>query len=184
MDENTRNSEERVNRARVRVDLAVKGIGFLALLALVGIALLVLPYSPMTIYSYEATVDEACPSEVVLVYVEYELEKAVEFVELAPDWIAVDVEGLPRGYITEGAEGRIPGGALAVGERAKVRSSVVRVAPTVPGAWLVGGSVTVRGRAYGIPYVQKLDPRADKPIAVLPSGAPECKNAEDPEGGS
>lgn len=175
----TFNSEERVNRARLQVDLAVAGIGVLALLALLVIVLLLLPYSPMTIYSYEATVDEACPSELVPVYVEYRLERGVDFVEVAPDWIADDVEKVPRGYLIEGAEGRIPGEALMVGERAKVRSSVVRVAPTVPGMWRVGGSIAVHGEVYRIPRIQQLNPRADEPIAILPPDAPECENAYD-----
>ncbi len=169
--------EERLEKAQAQMILMLWTVGVLVFLFVVPLVLLLLPYSPMTVYSYEATVKEACPGEPVAVLIDYEIQEdaAVEAVEVEPDWIAVDVPGVVDGYVSEGIGGRIPGDEIEYGERAKVRSSVLRVAPQQPGEWLVGGELVVRGRSYGIPHPQQLSPRAKEPMTILPADDPKCR---------
>ncbi len=169
--------ERRIDRAEKEMRFAVGGIGLMAVLAfLIGI-LLLWPYSPMTVYSYEAEVSEACAGVPVTAYIEYEIREGarVSRLEVEPDWIAVDVPGVAEGFVSVGGEGVIPGEGLETGYPARVRSSVLRVAPLQPGEWLVGGELTLRTSVYGLPRVQVLSPTAKEPITVLPADDPKCE---------
>lgn len=170
-------NESRIDRAEKEMRLAVGGIGLLAVLAFVVGILLLWPYSPMTVYAYEADVSEACVGMPVTVYIEYEIREGarVSRLEVEPDWIAVDVPGVTQGFVSIGGEGAIPGDGLETGYPAQVRSSVLRVAPLQPGEWLVAGELTLRTSIYGIPRVQVLRPTAKEPITILHADDPKCE---------
>jgi hypothetical protein len=173
------NGQERLERARYISRVGVGIIAFLAAISLVGSVLLLLPYSPMTVYSYEPTVQRVCPTEPVPAYITYRLEEdaKVNKVEIRGDWVAKDVPGLPEGYRSKGAEGEIPGEALERGRLERIRSSAVRTAPLESGEWLVAAPIDVRGRAYGVPHVQQIELLSEKVVRVLDPDDPECKGA-------
>lgn len=175
-----------VGRAKTQMWLVVSTIGFLALLAFVVMALTLVPYNPLVIYSYEPTRSEVCPGELIRVDVDSELTlsgaQQIYDVTAQPEWAVVDVEGLTKGQTIEGAETALPAEALEPG-RDVIQSDVLRPAPLQPGAWLHGAEVTVRGTAYGIPRPQILNPKANTMTTVLPPEHPKCEGTERPEGG-
>lgn len=175
-----------VRRAKTQMRLVVGAIGFLALLAFVVMALALIPYKPLVVYSYEPTRSEVCPGELIRVDVDSELilsgAQQVYDVTVQPEWVVVNVEGLTKGQTIEGAETALPAEALEPG-RDVIQSDVLRPAPLQPGIWRHGAEMTVRGTAYGVPRPQTLRPRADKLTTVLPPEHPKCEGTERLEGG-
>lgn len=175
-----------VKKAKTQMRLVVGSIGFLALLSFVVMALALLPYAPLAIYSYEPKRTEVCPGELIRVDVDSELilsgAQQVYSVSIQPEWVVVDVKGLTPGQTVEGAETTVPAEGLEPG-RNIIESDVLRPAQPQPGIWRHGAEVTVRGTAYGVPRPQTLQPESDKLTTVLPPEHPKCEGTERPEGG-
>jgi hypothetical protein len=172
----TRSGRIRLARAHGRVKKGLVLIGALALMAVASLVVVLMPYTPLKVYSYEARTAYACPGEIVPAFIGYYLDPDARIVrvDVEPDWIAKDVPGVLEGYVQRGAEGSIPGEKLEKG-RGVVRSSVLRIAPAQPGEWWVGGEIIVRGRWHGIPKLQRLYPRSEETMTVLPTSDPRCE---------
>lgn len=177
---------DRLNKAKTQMRLVVALIVSLALLSFVVLALTFLPFTPVTIYSYEPTRSEVCPGELIRVDVDSEIDprpsRSVYSIKVQPEWIVVDVAGLAKGQTVEGAETTLPPEVLKLG-RSDIQSNVLRPAPPQPGMWRHAAEVTVQGSAYGIPRPQILHPMADTLTTVLPPDHPKCEGTERPEGG-
>jgi hypothetical protein len=149
-------------------------------------ALTIVPYAPLVVYSYEPTRTEVCPGELIRVDVDSELTlsgaQQVYDVIVQPEWSVMDVEGLTRGQTIEGAETALPAEALEPG-RDVIQSDVLRPAPLQPGIWRHGAEVTVRGTAYGIPRPQVLHVESDTVTTVFSPDHPKCEGTERPGGG-
>ena len=167
--------EERISRAKFRVFFGVGVILLLAFVSLAVMALAVVPYEPLTIYSYEPTVSEVCSGASVRVKVDSELadDVMVRSVEIVPEWTAVNVPGLPPGARVRGAENELPPESLAPG-RSVSTSRVARPAPLQPGVWRHGAQITVRGIRYQIPTPQTVTVHSEKTTTVLGPDHPRC----------
>ena len=162
-------------RYQVRVVLVVLG-----LFALVGLAFsvaLLLPFNPLTVHSYEAVPDEVCPTDLVAVEIDYELEETprVTQIDTQSRWRAVDVEGYEQGQILEGEETPIREDARLAPGRRKVESKVLRSAPPAPGVWEAGAILTAHGER--ITQNQRVEPWDHRGTIVLPASNAKCRGA-------
>lgn len=173
------NGEEVIEQAQRRVRVAIGAIGMLVLLGVAfGLALL-LPYTPMTVYNYYPSKTEVCPSTIMSVMVDYEIERTpigrgVREVEADPLWIVEDVEGLEPGEVLKREESEWAPHLLEPGHRT-TRSTVLRITPPKAGEWRPAVELTVRGRGvFGIPGVQEIRRETHETVTVLPFDHPSC----------
>ena len=172
-DETSEDASQALRKARIRVRLVVGAIGTLALLAVASTVLLFLPYTPMTVYSYEAIPPVVCPGELLSVEVDYSLDAPVSRIEVDQEWVAVDVKGIAPGQVLEGPESAVSDPDSLQTGRQVIKSSILRTAPPEPGVWRLGSVLTVSG--LRITQVQTLTPESGTKTTVLPSTDAACK---------
>lgn len=122
--------EAKLKRAQRRVAVAMGAIVFLSVGAVLAMTSLLLPYSPITIHSYESAKPVLCPQEVTSVRIDYSLKggaASVSRVTVEPKWEAVDVPGFEPGQRIESADAVTANYPTNPGRRT-IESDVLRVA--------------------------------------------------------
>jgi hypothetical protein len=168
--------EQQLERARIRVFVALGFIGLMCLAAVLSLISFFLPYAPFAIHSYEADRSEMCPQELTSVTVDYSVAPGMDVrrVEVEPWWVVEDVPGLSRGQRVEATDST-PAHYPTTPGRKTITSDILRMAPMQPGEWRVAAELRVYGTAYLTPHVQVLRPQAKEVTTVLSPDAPECK---------
>lgn len=180
LSEAQRNTEGRIKQAKMHVYGGVAVVALMAAMLIIAGVLLLLPYRPMTVYSYTPDVREACPNEVVGVHVDYEVQEGanIDSMDVRAGWTAIDVPGYSSGsevYLTR-ATFSAPDDYFEAGRHNR-ETRAPRVTPVIPGVWQPTSETTVRGWRYGVPHVQTVrgsQYEGDYPLTVLPESSKEC----------
>jgi hypothetical protein len=170
-------SREPVSRGRLagRVALLLSPLLVMALGSLFLVAVLLVPFEPLSVYGYEAVPGRVCPGERVAVYVDQRLRDgyAVRSMEVEAAWEAVAAAGYEPGQ--RAFAGRTTLLRPEPGPREVVESAVLRDAPETPGEWRIVGEVEVRGSRFGVPNVQEVRVESEKTTTVLAPSSPGCR---------
>lgn len=155
-----KSTDRSVKRAKARVFIGVGVVVFIALVLIISGVLLLLPYRPMTVHSYTPGPTEACPNELVTVYVDYSVEEGVdiESMEVRGGWEAVDVPDFSPGseiFVTR-ATFNAPDDYFTPGRHDR-ETRAPRLTPLIPGVWSPTSETTIRGWRYGVPHVQTIN---------------------------
>lgn len=174
MSPNERASRRRINRARWFAYGALSFVFLLVVLLFLAAAAYLVPYRAMTIEKYEAATDEVCPNQVVMVYVDYDVEEGVDItsMDVRAGWEAVAVDDYPVGTQLFLTHGRIPApdDYFAPGYHQDQETRAPRVSPSKEGVWTPTSEVTVYGKRWGfVPAVEKIDgtDQPSEPIRVV-----------------
>jgi hypothetical protein len=139
----------RLEKARRQVTYVIVSVATLLLASLILVVLILLPYSPITVYDYTPVVSPTCLKEPVITMLEYELDEdsQVNKIEVTSFWVVVDVPGVS----SEQSVNRLEGTIAPFVEGEVVMVELVGARPPAPGVWDA------------------------KYVTVLPEGDPECK---------
>ncbi len=163
--------------------LGVTLMGACLLTAVFFAFFLLYPYRPMESLTVSPKETEACPGAEVPISVSYYLEpelfKTVNGVEVKSNWLAEDVPGREKGAVVLAAEAFLPGEILEEGLR-NAESRVSRRAPEEPGVWELDTEIIVRGTSFYLPKLQTTRVRSTESLTIMSNEACEGLSGRKP----
>jgi hypothetical protein len=155
----TTDNLQRLENARRKATIVIVIVGLLFLAFVAVCVLLLLPFRPMTIYSYTSDTKEVCPNELVELSVDYEIQadQHIESMDLKAGWEEVYEDGTPRGnkiFLVE-SEITAPDEYFDVG-RHYGRTRAPRLTPNQGGYFMPTSEVDIHGWQYGVPNTQHI----------------------------